>query len=130
DGVLVSYSSGAYGWHVPDTGQATPAYRMFVYDFGDRPGRSRIRCCNGGGNDKGTIHLGAFWLPTLNGLVRVPLDIQPMPTPVVDVLDINGRKADADDVRLAVGERQLAVHFRSIDYRYGFLQQFRYRLQG
>ncbi len=130
DGVLVSFSSGAYAWPVPDTGTATPAYRMQVHDIGDRPGRSRIRCCNGAGNDKGAIHLGAYWLPTLNGLVRAPLDTAPPVPPAIELLDVNGRRPGSGDMHLDAGERELTIQFRSIDYRHGPLLQFRHRLHG
>lgn len=131
DGVLVSFADGVYHWRLPgeEAPAVTPAWRMLLYDFGDHPGRSRTRCCNGGGNDKGAVHQGAYWLPSLNGLVRVPLDLPAEPGPVVDVVSVNGTVPAGPLVEL--GERRdLAIRFRSVDFRQGFRLQFRHRLHG
>src|SRR5690606_41823456 len=69
---------------------------------------------SGAGNDKGAIHLGAYWLPTLNGLVRAPLDTAPPVPPAIELLDVNGRRPGSGDMHLDAGERELTIQFRSI----------------
>lgn len=129
-GVLASSSSGVYQWQLPDDDQAPARYRKLLRDLGDWPGRSRTRCCNGAGNDKGVLHLGAYWLPTLDGVVRVALDMPDPVPPVVQVVGVNGALPAATGVVLDAGARDLAVQVRAIDYRDGFRLRFRHRLHG
>jgi diguanylate cyclase (GGDEF)-like protein len=134
--LLVSYSDGVYRLGlagVAGDGEGAVEPEILVLDHGDRPGRSRIRCCNGAGNDKGVIHQGALWLPSLNGAVRVPLTARMRPPPAVDVVEV---RAGAQVLPLAAtqvlprGVRELEVVFRAIDFRDARQLAFRYRLAG
>lgn len=134
--LLVSYSDGVYRLGLAGAagaGDDAVEPEILVLDHGDRPGRSRIRCCNGAGNDKGVIHEGALWLPSLNGAVRVPLSARMRPPPTVDVVAVRaGPRALplADSQVLPRGVRELEVVFRAIDYRDAGQLAFRYRLHG
>lgn len=130
DGVLISFADGVYHWPLPEFDAPTPPYRMLIHDIGDHPGRSRIRCCNGAGNDKGIVHQGAYWLPSLNGAVRVPLDAAVAPAPTVRILAVNGRAPDRPEVVLDAAQRDLSLRFHSVDFRDGFRLRYRHRLNG
>jgi diguanylate cyclase (GGDEF)-like protein len=134
--LLVSYADGVYrlglaGAAGVDDGAVEP--EILVLDHGDRPGRSRVRCCNGAGNDKGVIHQGALWLPSLNGAVRVPLSARMRPPPTVDIVAVRAASQVLAPANLQVlprGVRELEVTFRAIDYRDAGQLAFRYRLDG
>lgn len=130
DGVLVSFADGVYHWPLPDADAPTPPFRMLIHDIGDRPGRSRTRCCNGAGNDKGIVHQGAYWLPSLNGAVRVPLDTAVAAAPKVAILAVNDMAPGPAEVVLDTARRNLSLRFHSVDFRDGFRLRYRHRLIG
>ncbi|MBX3725353.1 MAG: diguanylate cyclase [Xanthomonadales bacterium] len=136
--LLVSYHDGVYRLPAASFAEGSApdmprSFEMLLLDQGERPGRSRIRCCNGAGNDKGILLADRILLPSLAGVVELPLDARPAPPPRAEVLElvIGGQaRAPAPLVILPVGVRDFEVGFRAVDFRDAARQRFRYRLDG
>ena len=46
---------------------------MLVDDRRPEAATDSHRCCNGAGSNKGAVHQGRIWYPTLHGVVTLPL---------------------------------------------------------
>ena len=136
--LLVSYHDGVYrlppeSFAAHDDASRERAFEMLLLDEGERPGRSRIRCCNGAGNDKGILLADSVLLPSLAGIVELPLDTRPADAPQAEVLEVvfaGTARVPRPVLTLPVGVRDLEVGFRAVDFRNAGRLRFRYRLDG
>lgn len=136
--LLVSYHDGVYRLPADSFAEGSGAgvqraFEMLLLDEGERPGRSRIRCCNGAGNDKGILLADRLLLPSLAGVVELPLDTRPAPPPLAEVLEVLAAGqafVPGAPLTLPVGVRELEVGFRAVDFRNAGRLRFRYRLAG
>ncbi len=116
------------------TGAAAPLpVEVLVDNPGERQGRSRLRCCNGGGNGKGLIVGNQAWLATLDGALRVTVD---GPARIAPVATIQGIEHDhqkrllTPDVLIETLPRDVLIRYGVVDYHEPARLQFRYRLNG
>ena len=112
---------------------ATLAPEVLVGNPGERQGRARLRCCNGGGNGKGLMMGNQAWLPTLDGALRVQVD-GPLRTPprvTIRAVEQGGQLLVLEpDMSLLDAPRDLLVRYGAIDFQEPARLQFRYRLNG
>jgi diguanylate cyclase (GGDEF)-like protein len=137
DDLVVGFRDGVYRARLDDLTRATVERPLTVevlqLDEGDQVGRARIRCCNGAGNGKGVLEAGSVWLPSLDGVVRVPLagegDAPPQARVMTFVQDETKIEVGGG-LRLPPSSRNLEVHYGAVDFRYPGQLRYRYRLVG
>ncbi|MBY6204170.1 diguanylate cyclase [Halomonas denitrificans] len=99
-------------------------------------GAQNSRCCNGAGTAKGVLIDNRLWLPTLDGMIEVPLGrIEPNRTPPeVHITRIETRTRQYDSVgasvSLPLGERDVRFRFTALSFRDPDSMRFRVRLDG
>lgn len=115
-------------------GAAVPLpVEVLVDNPGERQGRARLRCCNGGGNGKGLIVGNQAWLATLDGALRVAVDGPARAAPAAIIQGIehaHQKRVLTPDVVIETLPRDVLIHYGVIDYREPARLQFRYRLNG
>jgi diguanylate cyclase (GGDEF)-like protein len=135
--LIASHPNGAYRVPLQTLQRTTPlplGIEVLVQDLGQQPGRTRLRCCNGGGTARGTVDGAQAWLPTLGGALRVRLDTG-LPAPPVTRLR-GARQGErvlgiaSGAVRLAEGARDLTLEYGAVDFRDTARLRYRYRLDG
>ncbi len=109
---------------------------MLLSNGSRHAGAQNSRCCNGAGTAKGVLSDDRLWLPTLDGMIEVPLGrIEPNETPPnVLVTGIETRsqrhEAVAASVSLPLGERDVRFRFTALSFRDPDSMRFRVRLVG
>lgn len=123
DDVVVTSLQGVYSVPLAAVrGDAPLTASMAVDDRGGEPPGDAHRCCNGGGNGRGLVHRGRVWVPTLDGVVAIPVqrigDRSAPPRPVIEAAaGPRGARDRRFEFSAPVFERTTAL-------------QFRYRLRG
>ncbi len=130
DQLWVSHPDGVYTVALATLGESAISPQPLLRDAGDHPKRSRLRCCNGAGQDKGLAFDNAYWLPSLGGVVRIPLDSQPDPPPQVALISTLGGPLEHQPLRLSGTPRDLDLRYAAIDFRFADQLRYRYRLRG
>ncbi|MDX1625669.1 MAG: diguanylate cyclase [Wenzhouxiangellaceae bacterium] len=109
---------------------------MILSNGSRHPGAQNSRCCNGAGTAKGVLTDNRLWLPTLDGMIEVPIDqIQPNRTPPnVLIQGLETRSASFEPgpeaVSLPLGERDVRFRFTALSFRDPDSMRFRVRLDG
>ncbi len=128
-----THFDGVFRFQLPPEGSsAGPAVQLLHTDLGNVAGRSRIRCCNGLGRDKGYLAAPYYWAASLAGAVRTRLDV-PLPTVpsvVIRKVDVEGKPRDlaSGALRLAPEHRELEIGFEGREFHLPERLQYRYRM--
>ncbi len=128
-----SHFDGIFRFQLPPEGsRAAPTVQLLYTDLGNLAGRSRIRCCNGLGRDKGYLNPPYYWAASLAGAVRTRLDVPPptVPTVVIRKADVDG-KAHAlvnNALRLEPEQRELEIGFEGREFLLPERLLYRYRM--
>jgi len=107
---------------------------MLVDDRRPEAASDSHRCCNGAGSNKGAVHQGRIWYPTLDGVVTLPLQQllhhAPVPAAVVKNLTTQQQQYSGSDVVVAAAQRDWHFRFTAPYYVQSSSLQLRYQLQG
>ncbi len=128
-----THFDGVFRFHLPAEGSsAAPVVQLLYTDLGNVAGRSRIRCCNGLGRDKGYLSPPYHWAASLAGAVRTRLDVAPpaVPTVVIRKADVEGKPRDLANgaLRLQPEQRELEIGFEGREFYLPERLQYRYRM--
>lgn len=101
-----------------------PRLQVVYYDEGEKLGRSRLRCCNGGGTGRAVVSEGYAWFSSLAGVVRIDTNLPEVKVPVAKirkVLDVGKSES-----RLM---KDLEIHYSVLDFRNAQQIAYRYRMK-
>lgn len=114
-------------------GEVSQLY-MLVDDRQPEAATDSHRCCNGAGSNKGAVHQGRLWYPTLDGIIALRLDrlkdYAPVPTPVIKSLAVANGKYTAANVKLAPAQRDWHFRYSAPYYYQASSIETRYQLEG
>ena len=113
----VTSGSGVFTLSTTELAQGNGVASVVLRDDNTFPGRDRLRCCNGAGNNRSAIFDGRIFLPTLDGVLSVPIDRQESAnSPVI----VNGVMVDDHrlDVTMAESQVTLSQERRSIQFAF------------
>jgi len=133
--LLISNFQGFYrvDYAALSRGQIDKLY-MLVDDRRPEAASDSHRCCNGAGSNKGAVHQGRVWYPTLHGVVTLPLQqllhYAPLPAPVVKNLTAQGQQYSGANVVVDAAQRDWHFRFTAPYYVQSSSLQLRYQLQG
>ena len=130
----VSSGSGVFTLSTTELAQGNVVAKVVLRDDNTFPGRDRLRCCNGAGNNRSAIFDGRNFLPTLDGVLSVPLDRQKsVNSPVI----VNGVMVDDHRLEVTLAERQISLSQERRNIQFAFttpvfgnenVPSYRYRL--
>ena len=130
-----TFFDGIFRFQLPATGSSeAPLVQLVYVDPGNVAGRSRIRCCNGLGRDKGYLAAPYLWAASLAGAVRTELDIPAptLPRAVLSKVVAQGGSALGllpGAIELAPEQRgELEIGFEGEEFREPEYLQYRYRM--
>ncbi|BFM10108.1 diguanylate cyclase [Simiduia litorea] len=122
--VWISNGDGVQRIPVDQLEAKNPMLQVVYFDEGQKLGRSRLRCCNGGGNGRAVIDDGYAWFSSLAGVVRIDTNLPEVKVPVAKVrkvLDVGKSES-----RLM---KDLEVHYSVLDFRNAQQIAYRYRMK-
>jgi diguanylate cyclase (GGDEF)-like protein len=131
--VWVSTANGVFRFaESPDFGEWIPA-DVVLRDDGAIT-RSRIRCCNGAGNNRAVIWDDYIFLPTLTGIVRLDTTIAPTTSirPLVSSVRVNGKSVPYRGGRVALQDygSDVEIDFTAPVFANENRPVFRYKLSS
>ena len=135
DKLIISNFEGFYRLDYPalQQGKVSKLY-MLVDDRQPEAATDSHRCCNGAGSNKGAVHQGRIWFPTLDGVISLRLDrlnsYVPVPTPVMESLTVANQQFNSDAVQLIPEQRDWHFRFSAPYYYQASSIETRYRLEG
>ena len=130
DYLSVSHPDGFYRIRLTELGNDVLRPEALLRDTGDNPKRSRLRCCNGAGQNKGIISDDSYWLPSLGGAVRIPIASEAEQPPTVQLLSLPNGPLPAEAIALQTLPRDLDLRYGAVDFRAADQLRYRYRLRG
>lgn len=135
DKLVISNFEGFYRLDYPalQQGEVSELY-MLVDDRQPEAATDSHRCCNGAGSNKGVVHQGRIWFPTLDGIIALRLDrlnsTAPVPVPVIESLTVANQQHSKNSVRLAPTQRDWHFRFSAPYYYQASSIDTRYQLEG
>ncbi|WP_214000526.1 GGDEF domain-containing protein [Arsukibacterium sp.] len=135
DKLIISNFEGFYRLDYPalQQGKISKLY-MLVDDRQPEAATDSHRCCNGAGSNKGAVHQGRIWFPTLNGIIGLRLDrlnsYAPVPVPVLESLTAGNQLFNGDAAKLAPEQRDWHFRFSAPYYYQASSIDTRYQLEG
>ncbi|MBV2130607.1 ligand-binding sensor domain-containing diguanylate cyclase [Arsukibacterium indicum] len=135
DKLIISNFEGFYRLDYPalKQGEISKLY-MLVDDRHPEAATDSHRCCNGAGSNKGVVHQGRIWFPTLDGVVALRLDrlnsTAPVPVPVIESLTVANKQVIGDAALLAPEQRDWHFRFSAPYYHQASSIDTRYQLEG
>jgi diguanylate cyclase (GGDEF)-like protein len=135
DKLVISNFEGFYRLNYPalQQGKVSQLY-MMVDDRQPEAVTDSHRCCNGAGSNKGVVHQGRLWFPTLDGIVSLRLDrlnsYAAAPIPVMESLTVAKQQFTGNTVKLAPEQRDWHFEFSAPYYYQASSIETRYQLEG
>lgn len=135
DKLVVSNFEGFYrlDYAALRQGRVSQLY-MLVDDRQPEAATDSHRCCNGAGSNKGVVHQGRIWFPTLDGIIALRLDrlnsYAPAPIPVMESLTVFNQQFKDDTAELEPGQRDWHFRFSAPYYYQASSIETRYQLEG
>ncbi|MDX1678561.1 diguanylate cyclase [Arsukibacterium sp.] len=135
DKLIISNFEGFYRLNYPalQQGNVSELY-MLVDDRQPEAATDSHRCCNGAGSNKGAVHQGRIWFPTLDGIIALRLDrlnsTAPVPIPVIESLTVANQKFNTETVTLTPAQRDWHFRFSAPYYYQASSMDTRYQLEG
>ena len=130
----VSSGSGVFTLLMPELAKGNVVASVVLRDDNTFPGRDRLRCCNGAGNKRSAIFDERVFLPTLDGVLSVPLDKQDIASsPVI----VTGVMVDDHRLEFTGAQNQITLSHEQRDIQFAFttpsfgnenITSYRYRL--
>ncbi|KKO46227.1 hypothetical protein WG68_05490 [Arsukibacterium ikkense] len=107
---------------------------MLVDDRQPEAATDSHRCCNGAGSNKGLVHQGRLWFPTLDGIIALRLDrlnnYAPAPAAVIESLTVLNQQLTDSKARLSPVQRDWHFRFSAPYYYQASSIETRYQLTG
>tara|TARA_R100001443_G_scaffold50810_2_gene62807 strand:- start:3848 stop:6784 length:2937 start_codon:yes stop_codon:yes gene_type:complete len=135
DKLVISNFEGFYRLDYPalQQGKVSQLY-MLVDDRQPEAVTDSHRCCNGAGSNKGTVHQGRLWFPTLDGIIALRLDrlnsYAAVPVPVIESLTALNQQLDGNSATLSPEQRDWHFRFSAPYYYQASSINTRYKLEG
>tara|TARA_R110002126_G_scaffold98045_31_gene228189 strand:+ start:3548 stop:6505 length:2958 start_codon:yes stop_codon:yes gene_type:complete len=135
DKLVISNFEGFYRLDYPalQQGKVSQLY-MLVDDRQPEAATDSHRCCNGAGSNKGAVHQGRLWYPTLDGVIALRLDRltnhTSVPAPVMESLSVAEQQFSGDRAQLSPTQRDWHFKFSAPYYYQASSLETRYQLQG
>jgi len=135
DKLVISNFEGFYRLDYPALlqGKVSKLY-MLVDDRQPEAATDSHRCCNGAGSNKGVVHQGRLWFPTLDGIIALRLDrlnsYAAVPIPVIESLTALNKQFDGSSAILSPEQRDWHFRFSAPYYYQASSIETRYKLEG